>query len=237
MKKVLVVSHERSGTHFLINTLGINFELDSRWIDIHCKDYIDPEDSYKANYKKEIEEFFNAQYGVPTNRIYKAHHQFGYYENIFDEILEHFDIFYIYRDGRDTLSSCYTYFNEAPVTAFPKCDTIDEFLFETPPYLYPYDGAYSYIKSENMVERWVNHIETWKPVFDKINVVSYSNLKNDFDVTVNRLGAAMGKEPITNPQSPPVNMNSINPGRGINGGWKNTMSDETADKIMEIVKR
>ena len=234
MKKVLVVSHERSGTHFLINSLAMNCGLDSRWIDVHCRDYIDPEDSYIKNYKGQIKSFFESQYPVQTNRIYKSHHQFGYFDGFFDDILEHFDVFYIYRDVRDVLASCYNYFNSAPVTAFPKCETIEEFLFETPPYLYPFDGAYSYIKSENMVERVTKHINTWRPAFDKISSISYEELKNDFDFVVGGLSLALGKEPPMESQMPQVNMNSINPGKGVTGGWKSVMSAETADKLKEM---
>jgi len=235
MKKTLVVSHERSGTHFLINSISMNFNLNARWIDIHCKDYIYPEEAYKKNYKKDIEAFFESQYGIQTDRIYKAHHQFGYYDTIIDDILEHFNIFYIYRDARDTLASCYKYFNEAPVTAFPKCDTIEEFLFETPPYLYPYDGAYSYIKSENMVERVAKHTESWKPVFDKITVLSYADLKNNFAGSMDKIADTLNVTRPLDAKMPEVGFNSIHPGQGITDGWKNVMSEEVSNKIKTIV--
>jgi hypothetical protein len=236
MKKVLVVSHERSGTHFLINSIAANYGMNGQWIDVHCKDYIDPEDSYKESYKKDIKKFMESQYDLDTNRIYKSHHQFGYFDGYFDEVLEHFDVFYIYRDGRDTLASCYNYFEEAQVTAFPNSENIEEFLFNTKPYLYPYDGAYSYVASENMIERWHKHIETWKPIFDKINVVSYTKLKNEFDLNIGAIGLALGYEPPMEPKVPAVGSNSINPGKGINGAWKDVMSEETSEKMMDIVK-
>lgn len=236
MKKVLVISHERSGTHFLMNSLAINFRLNPRWIDVYCKDYIDPEDNYKKNYKNQIKKFFEEQYPIVTDRIYKSHHQFGYYEDIMDDVMKNFEVFYIHRDVRDTLSSCYRYFKSAQVTAFPNCDTMEEFLFQTPPYLYPFDGAYSYIKSENMVERWNMHIKSWKPVFDKINVISYTDLKSDFNNTIQKISSMLNTPIISEIRVPPIGQNTINPGSGINGGWKKTMSEETANKIMEMIK-
>jgi hypothetical protein len=239
MKNVLVVSHERSGTHFLMNTIGQNFPpYDSiNRIDVHCKDYIYPEESYKERYKKEIENFFAPYFTNTTNRIFKSHHQFNYYDGYFDKLLETFVVFYITRDPRDVLASCFRYFNEAPVTAFPKCETIEEFLFETPPYLYPYDGAYSYDISHDMIERVGKHIKFWTPMFDKINVISYKTLKENFQDEVEKISNALGMPAQKGTFNVPnVNYNSIHPGNGKAGNWSNVMSEKVGNKIVERLK-
>ena len=102
MKNILVVGHERSGTHFLINTIALNYP-------------------YYSNYEisvlgdtQELRQIFEWYYSKNERRIFKSHHQFYFFFPFFEELLRHFHIFYIVRDGRDVLTSCFHYYNNFP---------------------------------------------------------------------------------------------------------------------------
>ena len=95
---VIVVSHERSGTHFLMNSLGrafgyeaglfLNFDHDPLNIN-----YFHPPTVLKALRT------------VPAGRIVKAHHSVEFFDGILDEVLQSAVILYIHRDPVDVMVS------------------------------------------------------------------------------------------------------------------------------------
>jgi len=231
VKKILVISHERSGTHFLINSIRLNFDYSSTWIDVHCKDKINPNNAYKNIYKKQIQIFFKNNFFKQTDCIYKSHHQSYYFENILQQILQHFHVFYIYRDPKDVLCSCFTYFNKANVLAFPLNKNIEQFL-KIKPYLYPFDGAYSFIKSDNMIERWKTHHESWLKHENQINFITYHDLKNNFKKQIKMISNIIGK-PLPHKIQVPL-LSGICPNKGVENNYKDKLNLQQIDNINKI---
>ena len=186
--KVLVVSHERAGTHFLINSIAFNFGYDNRQIDV-------PEGELDIKW-------FEQWFGREENRIFKSHHQAEFYVDIIDELIKGgFKIFYMYRDGRDTLTSCWSYFNKAPVEVFPHCKTVGE-LIRTDPRKWPFDRAYSKVGLPNMVRRWAWHVGSWQRLRSKCSygstcLVCYEELYSDFGKTIDIVEVFLGVDRVS----------------------------------------
>ena len=158
--KIIVVSHERSGTHLTLNSMG----------EFNCVNV--PESS-----KEEVNDFL---YNYKGDNILKSHHQ-SYFFN--DDIFEKFKVIYISRNTLDTLTSMYFYYKNNP-HAFPTFKDIDEFVFSDRTDV----SNYCYKKSKNFIERHLNHLESYKGK-DVINV-SYEEIINDYSSYVKKMNEA-----------------------------------------------
>lgn len=148
MKDILAISHERSRTHFFINSAALNFGYIPEQIDVPPT----------TDYNK-LKKFFQ-EYKPTGKNIVKSHHQYSVLVQFMDIIQEKFKIFYIIRDGRDVMTSCHYYFNKTKTNEFPFTKTVGE-LMRKNPQAYSFDTAYSIIRSNTMVERWARHILDW----------------------------------------------------------------------------
>jgi hypothetical protein len=204
MKKVLVVSHERSGTHFLINTIAFNFNLDWRVI----------------NLDNGVQQHF----GTQTNKIFKTHYQRYFFDSVWEQLLKEFHVFYIVRDGRDALTSSWFYHKSNHSNpAFPHCNTFSEWL-RTNPSKYPYD-IYSIEKSCNMVERWKKHVCSWQNI-EGVHIITYEELHSNFNVVVDKISTILNV-PVNNYQRPSLHGScSVGSRKGIVSDWKNLFSTE-----------
>ena len=69
----MVVSHERSGAYFLINTLSQNFNYTGTpWIDL---DFSLGINFYSTN---NLRAFFGQMAGEPVTNVFKSNHAFGF---------------------------------------------------------------------------------------------------------------------------------------------------------------
>lgn len=220
-KNILVVSHERAGTHFLINTIAFNFPY-----------YLNDEISVLGS-PEDLSKIFTEFCSREERRIFKSHHQFGFFEPFFDEIIRHFQVFYVVRDGRDVLTSCFHYFNKAPADKFPHTDSISKFL-ATNPSDFAFDKAYSLRQACNMIERWCMHIESWLAVKDKITIVRYEDLKYDFENTVGGIANILGLSVSEKLTMPTVRDRSISARKGVAGDWKNHFTDRELATFNDI---
>lgn len=234
MKKILVVSHERSGTHFLINTIARNFGYDNNQLEVFARDTIsiDPEEGKR--YKSKVNANINKSFPSQTKKIFKSHHQFEFFKEHFDEILEHYHVFYIIRDARDVLTSCYFYFNAAQTKAFPKPRSVKELAFDIKPYKYPFDGAYSLVKSEDFVERWIKHVSGW--IHSGACVITYEDLKSNFNLVLRRVSRELERDP-TGSHIPTLRDRAVSPRKGIIGDWINHLPIEYSKKIWQRAKQ
>ena len=94
-RPALVLSHERSGTHFLMNTLALNFGY-RPYTDLDERPGFDPRSTPQAL------EFLLAQW--PAQTVLKSHHQAELIPAL-PLLAKAFAIFYVMRDPRDALLS------------------------------------------------------------------------------------------------------------------------------------
>ncbi len=182
MKKVLIASFQRSGTHFLINNLGTNFQgFEAGWEDILNRQI---RESMAAPALPDLQQRIWQQLQeydpTPRRRCVKTHYQAYFFEPYLDSILEKYDVIYVVRDPRDTMVACYHYYNLTPYEPFIKEPVFSKFIradlskvkTETDPF------SYSHVKPANLVDKWNQHVLSWLRYQDRgVVFVRFSDLK------------------------------------------------------------
>lgn len=213
MNDILVISSERSGTHYLIDSIRYNYPQYAQF------DRVDVPPSGK---QEDFEKFFLQDFEYGLGRIVKTHHQWQFFDPIWDKIKDRFHIFYIARDGRDVMTSCHYYFNKAPRAEFPYTKTVGELLRKNPQ-AFSFDAAYSKVRSNTMVERWARHVRDWfkHRGFENIMFLTYEKLYMDFYGTIMReISGWMNEFAHTPVIRPTIKTGTgISPRKGIIGDW------------------
>lgn len=184
-KKIIVISHERSGTHFLMNTIADNFDYES----YPALDF-DIGGSMNLYHSAQIAMHFSNFRGRVEKRIAKSHLHICFFSQLIESLAEEYKIFYVYRDPRDVLLSYWRFISRVPWNEGPYKATIGEFIRATPTggMLRFQDG-----QPETIYERWQAHmrgylVEAPQKIRSKINFVSYEDLNKNFDQTVTHIG-------------------------------------------------
>ena len=115
MKKILVASHERSGTHFLINAIGLNFGLDAKiWIDLDeavPNPYL-PNDVIDA-----------LKIATQSGKVFvKTHYAAEFVVPVLPVAAQFYHIFYIYRDMEPMMESFCKHLNSIIWNEGPKVE-------------------------------------------------------------------------------------------------------------------
>jgi hypothetical protein len=218
MKKIFVISHQRSGTHFLINSIAVNFPgYSDKQIDV-----VNISDMEKALSEPQ------------TQRIYKSHHQAAFFLPYLETISKIGHIFYIMRDGRDVMASSWRYHQKAHLEnpgAFPNIASFSEWL-RIDPRQWAFDKPYSIKQADSMPGRWLIHIYDWLAC-DSAHVFVYEELKTDFAREMVRMGNILNYDPQTFEIPSIMNSFSIHPYKGEAGRWKEVFTKEDLDYFNE----
>jgi len=187
IKKVMVVSHERSGTHFLMNTIADNFGYDSvEWIDL---DIIGtPCNFWAEDNVKSYLEVFN---GMPILNLFKSHYPVDFFGKYIGDIAKEFQIFYVYRHEKEVMDSFCKHLNAIEWDAGPKVAD-GETLAKAAP-----SGAvmrYQKVQYPTMLDRLTHHVMGWLKVYDKVSFISFDALRDDFETTVKNIAKVLGHE-------------------------------------------
>lgn len=216
MPSILVVSHERSGTHYLINTIAKNFGYSMREESILGE----PDDLYKK-----ICGLSGAEI------IIKGHHQYQWFEPHFQDILKRVRVIYISRGGKDVLTSCFHYMHKNRDTgSFP--ETVNHgkpdfgYFIRQDPAVCNFDGWYSKDKSSNMPQRWAKHVAGWEYRHGVLDL-TYEELKGDFDnVVTDRIAPHLGIPlEVAEPIEPTIRDRGVDNRVGVVGDHKNIFSE------------
>jgi hypothetical protein len=216
-KHILVASHERSGTHFLINTIALNFSYSPRQVDI------DQSQGVAWGNPKAAGAWFARFKDRQIPLIFKSHHTLPFMQPLLPELLADFHILYIVRDGRYVMTSFWRYLNSLAPGWGPRCSTVGEFMRAV-----PCGGLcqYQHQKNPTMLQRWISHIEGWSRAADQVTILTYENLQNNFSAAVDRIAESL-KQSTTCLNRPGMDSPSSLPWKGVIGNWKNhfTQSD------------
>lgn len=223
MKKVMVISHERSGTSFLINTIAANFTDYLPEVDPEGADQRVDLDGRHWNFADpgEMLDFLKDGrfHDVPLSNIFKSHHTHHYFAPVWEYLQEQFHVFYIYRDGRDVMASFWRHVRKQGFLWGPMVFTVGEFMRAEPVgAVCRYHGPQP---PGNMVQRWNDHVVSWLKVrHPDVCYVSYEELSENFDQVVERIGSKLEMSLKKAPICPGVG--GVNPDKGIVGGWKDS---------------
>ena len=209
---VTVVSHERSGTHFLISSLSNAFnylDVDKR-VDL---DLYTITINYYVN--EDIAGIFNQLHGHNIASIIKSHHSSDFLEPIIETVLNSTAIFYIYRHPRDVMHSLWRLLKNFPWHEGPKRETPAEMMRAQP------EGhlmRYQRYQMESMLHRWEHHVNGWFDLAEKygsvgkgIHLVRYEDLRDDYEGTIKKLGETAIGVPPANLTPPDKNKGVIVP--------------------------
>jgi len=184
MKKLLVISHERSGTHFLMDTLALNFGYCSKpWYDIDPDNIKNP--YYAENIKSALADFV----GKGCNVIFKTHYPADFFNDIKDFILKEFTIIYIYRSVDDCLKSLQKHLEVLPWKAGPEVKDPHAFAFCPP------SGGllrYQMRQHGSLLERHYAHHKGYAPWFPEITHITYDFLDQAFEEAVRFIAESAG---------------------------------------------
>lgn len=223
-EKAIVISHERSGTHFLINTLIRNFA--------YAPDRIDLDYGLGLNlhHPGAVAKFFERFLSLPGPRIAKSHHSIEFLAPHLDTILNHCHVFYIYRDPRDVMTSCWRFMNELEWDEGPKVETVSEYMRSQPRAAML---RYQKSQSETCADRWRDHVSGWLGALNgrkhhALTYVAYEDLHRNFDTTVQQLAKRLHR-PCFHPERPDPNTQVVRPWRAEVGSHRDyfNSNDET----------
>ncbi|MEX0853267.1 MAG: sulfotransferase domain-containing protein, partial [Bauldia sp.] len=177
---VMVVSHERSGTHFLMNSIARGYGYVSRpWIDLdHAQvniNYFAPE-----ILRRTLAQFADQR----AANLIKSHHAADFFDGILDEVLKKTAILYIHRDPVAVMLSFWRFIDHWPWREGPKRGDVLSFARAEP------EGQmlrYQMKQRKNMLDRWARHVEGWTKAArgrHRLRFVRYDDLKNDYAGTL-----------------------------------------------------
>ena len=228
-KKIIVVSHERSGTHYLMNSVAYNS-------DYTVHPFIPVSNSSLginlSNYR-EIHNFFSSFEKNNVSNIFKSHHHFDFFKKEFDYLKEHFFFIYIYRDPKDVMVSFWNFLKEYPWVG-PNKDTISNFLTCKP------EGSmiqYQLNQANNILSRWSSHVESWiinndEKIKKNILFIKYEDLNLSFENTLKKIFSFINVE-NKSVIKPSASKDVLAPGRGKVGNYKFFLDDEDIKLINE----
>jgi hypothetical protein len=219
-KKILVVSHERAGTHFLVNSIALNFGFNANQIDLARSEGFDPCQPDQAR-------IWLARYqGRCVSNIFKSHHDTTLLLPTLTPYLDEFQVFYIYRDGRDVLTSFWRYLNRLKSGWGPQVPTPGDFIRAAPT-----GGLLQYQANscENMLARWIRHVSDWLDADIAVHFVSYELLHQQFEATLSDIGQVLQKQP-SGYIRPGIDSPASLPWRGEIGSWRTCWTGD--DEVM-----
>ena len=230
-----VISHERAGTHFTINSILRNCVIRRGMHNIG--EWFGPYEN-PADQRLHIDAF-NAKWAQKQTgpSIIKSHCD----RDLFEAYYKKAKIIYVLRDPRDVMTSWFHYLNNPkyyaanPQVPDHHCASFADFIRRpASPFLlhcYSLKGDFS-----NVAERWAKHAKGWIDAPDTI-VVRYEDLKiepsNVLGEVADFLGLSLRRKisRVTIENAP-----SILPRKGTIGDWRSLFSPEDERFLMEAIE-
>jgi hypothetical protein len=191
---VLTVSHERSGTHFLMNSLANCYGYESVfWIDFDI-----PTVNFLRRFSREqIRDSLLALTARPIANIVKSHHAAEFFTDQLQSLLERYVIFVIYRDPVAVMLSFWRHLHcfRPWVNAGPQVADPLTFARAAP------SGQmlrYQAQSCANILERWAAHVRGWHAAaqrFPRIRLVRYEDLDEHYEATIESFAPSLGRLP------------------------------------------
>lgn len=184
---LIVCSHERSGTHFLMNSISENslylsepyFNFDLNILGNQINFYLD--EDVKSFFKNFSSIKIDNKNFYPIS-IIKSHHNTSIFKSCFND--KKINFLYIYRDPFQTLFSYWKIIHTWKWTEGPKTKSFKEFLSSKP---MGQMTRYQVENYNNILQRWSAHVESWIDMAEKSNniiLVNYDDLNNDYNNTI-----------------------------------------------------
>jgi hypothetical protein len=188
---VMVVAHERSGTHFLMNTLATCYGYVSYpWIDfdqLHFK--------FNFYYPSHICDELLGLAAGPRTQLVKSHHQAGFFAGQLPRLTQQYVLFYICRNPVDVMLSYWRFMHRWPWFEGPKVADPLTFARSEP---CGFMMRYQLRQHANLMLRWAAHVEGWleeAAAQPRVLVVRYEDLDAHFEEVVQGFAQFLGRPP------------------------------------------
>lgn len=234
MKPVLVVTHERSGTHLLINI--INFKNNGNFSAVGKLPQNIPHNT--ISYKEYVYKYLIMNSHANFDLVSKSHHQFGFFEEHEDYLFENYKIIYVQREIKDTLLSYYLFLNsdgnKNTIKDFPK---LEDWVFMNPKdvgnkYFAKYPDPHVLIEPKDYVDRIILHRAGWMKHKDKLLIINYEDIICNYPAIKIMIETYLGRN--ISPRIPDINDKNFPnfvPNKGVVGAYKDYMDIELIAKI------
>jgi hypothetical protein len=186
---VMVVSHERSGTHFLINALANAYGYPAR-------DFLDfDQTALSINYfhAPAVADALERAARRPYATTVKSHHTIEFFDGVLDNVLRTMPIFYVHRHPVDVMISYWRIVQAWQWREGPRRMSVVDFAAAEP------EGMmmrYQQKQVPNLLHRWAQHVDGWieaAKTRNRITVVRYDQLCSAYEKTVASFAAIVGK--------------------------------------------
>lgn len=233
-KPIIVITHERSGTHLVINC--INYDKNGTFQTIGFTS--DQRDFNLKGYKHTTYKHIMSGAYIPDS-VNKSHHQVEFMESYLDFLFSKYKVVYVKRDIRDVLNSYYKFILKPEEKNFPP---FEEWVFSNPDSIgrkflsFYAPDPHVVVEPENYVHRWFLHTNGWLKHKDKMLVVNYEDMLNSYPDQKEKIENYIGKKIA--PKIPDVHDKSLpnfGPVQGKIGGHKEVMSEKLAAKIEDCL--
>ena len=199
----LVIGHERSGNHFLMNTLGRAYGyIVEPWFNLdqvpHHINYFQPSALHRLLMDAGNRRIAN---------VGKSHHDANFFETIIAPIQRRYVVFYVHRDPVDVMLSFWRYIDRWQYREGPKRDDPVSFALAEP------EGQmmrYQMHQRKNLLHRWAAHVDGWTQLANdqkRVVVVAYRDLKDRYEETMGRFAKLLGE--IPRDSSPPSRSENV----------------------------
>lgn len=187
----MVISHERSGTHFLMNSIARGYGYTSNpWVDL---DYSALPINYF--YPPAIAGSLEKLAKLRIASLVKSHHDSDFFDGILNGVLKRYVVFYIHRDPAEVMLSFWRLMHHWHWHEGPKRDDPMAFALAEP------EGhlmRYQMHQRRNMLDRWAKHVEGWHKLSQGrryLRLVPYAALRDDYAATLTSFSDLLGREP------------------------------------------
>ena len=183
--QLLVTSHERSGTHFLMNSIDSAFKYYSSKKFINF-DYQRLGSFLNFHSNKSLEDFFSNLHKNKNASIFKSHFNASIFENLDQKIVEKIKFIYVYRNLIETMKSFWIFINNVKWNEGPKIKIFSKFCFEKPRgQLVRYDNFIG----NNLIERYFYNLKSWINFSKKYEIlfINYKDLSENYEKSLDKI--------------------------------------------------
>jgi len=172
----VVIGHERSGNHFLMNAIAAccGYTV-TPYLDLDHADV-----NINFHHAEMLENVLTALAGQHTASVVKSHHHHDFFADVLGQLNDQVQIFYIFRHPVPVLESFWKFVQSWPWREGPPAADVLSFA-KAPP-----AGRllrYQMDQTETMLKRWESHVTGWlhaASAFEAIHPVCYENLRDDY---------------------------------------------------------
>lgn len=260
-KNLLITGHTRSGGHFLMNSISMNFDYYQHHRsgkDFHTKSKMDISKVVNLINKK-------------TREIQITRQQAWSFKPYERELKDNVIVLYILRDGRDVIGSLFDMHTKE--YKWSGCKKIGSFMRNRMSDK-SYEERINIHKAKNPIDSWMLHQKSWIEYFNTtvicngkggavlrdgleigkaksfsisyvknnnyywpINVIFYEDLYHNFGQTITNIADMLDMKPRSKLQRPDKKFNSIRPRGGYPGQWEVSFLPEDEKYFNDYVLR